>query len=187
MITTKDGATELAAGMQPLVPDWIIVARDDYDKTIDITLPCGGGLHMHLNPYNHAGRVVIRGSYPQGTWSNKRVGAITVALARGPEAIVKEIKRRLLPEYLPSFAAASRAEQESLAYQARCTAALKELADVLGVAVYRDGQSAYYYRDNISAEVRSVHDTSASLELSVPQELAKIILALVVQEVGRQS
>jgi hypothetical protein len=62
-------------------------------------------------------------------------GSISVALSRGPEAIAKEITRRLLPEYLRIFALAVAKLQADNAYDFDVSANLHFLAKAIGTVV----------------------------------------------------
>lgn len=176
-------ATELAAGVRQFAPGaWTITVSDDYDRTIKIALPEGAGLCLNVSPYNHRERVVISGTYPHAynlVRTSTLAPAITVALNRGPEAIVKEITRRFLPAYLASYATVLQAKQQADDYQAKKAAALAELAAILGVSVNRE--QAYYYRQNLNVTIKDTYNGTARLELTVPLDLARRVLALVVE------
>lgn len=72
--------------------------------------PKGAGVVLHSNSYSKPGRIEITGIWPKAipdsNWyfhpHNDRP-VITVAFDRSAEVIAKEIKRRLLPKYLPLF------------------------------------------------------------------------------------
>src|ERR1700722_2186492 len=66
------------------------------------------------------------------SYNRVTVDAITVALARGPEAIAKEIARRFLPEYLLVFALAQEIVRKDAKYAALITAGLQRLAKAAG-------------------------------------------------------
>lgn len=180
-------ATALAEGLRACAPGWNITVRD-HDRGMDIDLQhrafdfAGASLFLHVDPYRHRGRVVISGVYPQMTDGRNRVAAITVALTRSPEAIVKEITRRFLPEYLLSYAAALEAKAKQDAYQNKKRAALQELADILGVAVHDRQEQAYYYQREpyTRVEVKDTSGGTANLNITVPQDLARQILRLIV-------
>jgi hypothetical protein len=61
-----------------------------------------------------------------------------VALSRGPEAIAKEITRRLLPEYLRVYALAMAKLQADNAYDFEVSANLHLLAKAVGTVVPSD-------------------------------------------------
>lgn len=180
MTTTSLAVSELAESLKPLMPDWDITAHTERrSNQIAAKLPEKGCLTLSVSPYGQPGRVVVRGEYPQ-QYGYECVAEITVALSRGPEALVKEIKRRLLPEYLPSYARAVERQKAAEEYQAKQDAALLELATVLGIEANNYRGSAYFYRDQISATVKDIHPDRANLELAVPLHLARQILELVV-------
>lgn len=186
----------LAEAMKPLAPGWNITIEEDYDHAIRVQLSVGyvqgsgstsgASLRLSVGPYNHPGRVVVSGSYPPDTWGRNSVGSITIALSRGAEAIVKDIKHRFLPGYLESYAKALAAKQAADECQAQQEAIIAELAAILGVEPR--GEVAYAYgAGRTRATVKNPYQGGVSLELTVPVELARQLLVLVAAEASQEA
>jgi hypothetical protein len=98
-----------------------------------------------------------------------------VALSRGPEAIAKEITRRLLPEYLRVYALAMAKLQADNAYDFEVSANLHLLAKAVGTVVPSDKnpnnsyveaqrESISFHRGEAYGTIR-VSNKTAQLEL----------------------
>lgn len=74
-------------------------------------------------------------------------GEITVAVARGPEVIAREIATRFLPHYLDVLEKANDKVKAEADYEAKLTANLQRLAKVAGVSV-----GTVNYRNEVNRE-----------------------------------
>lgn len=87
------------------LPDW---TAGPWNNEAQLTHPDGRAILVHFANYRDTSRLVLHGVYPRlghryvsprGTFANE----ISVASTRTPEAIAKEITRRLLPSYTEGF------------------------------------------------------------------------------------
>lgn len=111
-------ATELARLLAPHFPDWtLVVERLDYVPHVAyLERPDGARLAMRVESSGaeKGRRAEIYGIFPclPGTSCQRYTPAqaearrIGVSVTRPPEAIAREIERRLLPVYLPAYARA---------------------------------------------------------------------------------
>lgn len=132
-----------------------------------------GGLHVGHN-----------GQYVEVYENNQKVyaGSITVALKRGVPAIVKEIQRRYLPEYLRILGLAIAKRDAENDYINTRRAKLEELAKIVGVDLSR-WDRGYNNRDRESfslgnIEVRVGSDVTLKIS-SLTMDETKAILKLV--------
>jgi hypothetical protein len=153
-------------------------------------------LAFHTETYgSQKGKVTIHGNFHIGHSGNKFVDirefgtggyfalpSISVTIARGPEAIAKEIKRRFLPEYLPLLAKAIVKRDSREAYENQTRANLLRLAAIVNQSIKdlrEDTDRVTVYKDKFYGEIQC-SDTKATLtihDLSI--EGAEQILRLV--------
>lgn len=151
------------------------------------------GRAIILEPvYGDAARVEVRGATrtDQG-W--RSIGAptirrVTVALARGPEAIAKEIARRFLPDFTFEVERRRLERARQVERQAKVKAFADEVAATVGALEPSlnfggDAASVHFYGDDhIHGDVQ-VYDDSATLKLRLPRELTLKVLRLVNAEI----
>ena len=124
----------------------------------------------------HKGKVVVTGFLPKGNYSRHDLHGpkISITASRGPEAIAKEIQRRLLPDYEAVMAEAMKRKADAEAYDNAARNNLERLADAFGTVV-RDGDTTLHVgsvNDNYYG-VATAGNTWARLELrSVPIDMA---------------
>ena len=94
--------------------------------------------------------------FQTGGWTRASSPDITVAVARGAEAIAKDIAKRFLPKYLAIFAAAQRKVAEDAAYDSRITNTLKRVADAAGFTVPKLGEYDREVRREVSGKIGKV-------------------------------
>jgi hypothetical protein len=141
-------------------------------------------------------RVVISGSLrigPRGeyirTWPARDNPEISVAVARGPEVIAKEITRRVLPGYMQALALARVKRDEDVTYEENQTAVLQRLAaivwpvrsDVEKITASNGRDRFHFHHGEVCA-----NPASASLKLdslTIPQ--AEAILSLLAELLAR--
>ena len=106
-------------------------------------------------------------------WNKQSVPSITVALARGHNAVAKDIAKRFLPEYLRIFALAEEKVAADLAYEGKIAANLQRLAAVAGVkllgaeSTYRGEQrKEFSWRVGTAYHEVKVNDHEADLKLN---------------------
>ncbi len=126
-----------------------ISAGSSFDKT--------SGISCHFNDY-HEG---VKFWYLP--WKTTRP-SINVNLTRGAKAVAGEIKRRLLPDYLPLLAQCEAARRGHLAQKASTSTVAQDIAKFIGSA------ASNVTRDGITTEVnvyRSVLLSGVSMDLKV--------------------
>ena len=91
---------ELARAVASHLDGFTARAVDDFGYTLRLDHPDGRGLYLHRRRNNDS-RVEIVGAYPHSDYyfRDGEHPSITVAIARGPAVIAREITRRLLPVY----------------------------------------------------------------------------------------
>ncbi len=148
--------------------------------------PGGARLTIGAHGYRNADRLEIAGSYPQVPGQRLPYGTkhhtITVSRDRGPAAIARDVRRRLLPPYAETLAEVCKSQaQDTTAQEARDT-----LADRLGGTVpsHARGDSSTEIYLSLPAGLHgrarvNYRGDSASLELGdVPADLAIRVLDL---------
>lgn len=99
--------------------------------TAHLAGPGSAELYLH----ERDGRLLIHGNYgPAYGWRPRDAGIdrIGVAATATPDRIAREIRRRLLPGYLPALEAARTAFERNEARVAAASAVLTELLDLAG-------------------------------------------------------
>jgi hypothetical protein len=175
---------------------WTFTTPEEDSYSVHIDRADGAKLYMrmeHSVGYDKNDRVAIGGSLNIGKnrafvevrENGKRVGTdeITVALSRGPEAIAKEIMRRLLPEYLRVLAVAQAKVKADAEYEAKKVSNLRQLAKSIGKTLaYTDEQLAErssFYTDYGTVEASG---STAYLKLNLTIEQAEHILKYLAKE-----
>lgn len=139
-------ATELRK-LNPLRP-WTFVEPTENTYSVYLRNAGKARIYLQFDGYNEPTRLSISGIlnigknnqyvevYERGAdgtgWNRVNAPSITVAIARGPEAIAKDIAKRFLPEYLRVFQLAVDKVQADTDYDAAITANLQRLASVAG-------------------------------------------------------
>jgi len=129
------------------------------------------GMRICIEPGRKAGRLAIHGTYPYipGRHAGTRLKRveITVAASRGPDAIAREIERRVLPEYRKILAGyhAELGEEEEMRRR-RDAFAAKILRIAPGATATHDQSASYadfgqgknarigYRADSVNLELR---------------------------------
>lgn len=104
-------AIELASALARIMKWWIVPQASDCEWYADILRPGDAArIRITVGGWQKEGRVTLRGLWPKfadgAEYCSTKSFDITCALARGPEAIAKDVERRLLPVYDPEFAEA---------------------------------------------------------------------------------
>jgi hypothetical protein len=134
------------------------------------------GLRLFLsNTWGPKGTLHISGCFPQGMGTDKH--KINVSLARSPEIMAREIRRRLLPDYMLAFGIADRKKQENDAHAQARRETAKRFFDFLGEEVGRDPERLAFSFEGGNGEVRSPGEAHLIL-YAVPEETARGIIAL---------
>ena len=153
-------------------------------KSTHVTI--SGSLHVgrdgqYVEVYENV--VDSRGDF---TWERQNAGEISVAIARGPAVIAKEITRRFLPHYLHVLALAEAKVLADTAYETDVRLNLLRLAHAAGTTVAFDDTNRWDKREVASISIGEVYgsihasDKTATLELrSLTIAQAEEILRLV--------
>lgn len=162
-----------------LGPAWKFEAQDENSVWQRIQGPGEAKLWLQLVEYGcDKGRVTVSGSLNIGkngqywtTYENhNRVHppVISVAESRGAEVIAKEIKRRLLPEYLRILALAVSQRDSQIAYENKRRNTLVELAKIVHARVPDGddvGSTSFYRNDAAYGKIQAHGDNTVSLDL----------------------
>jgi len=145
MSYTETEITRQTAGMvaTALGDGWTVDTSENFAEHRDAYMDGPDGARLALGPiWNKPDRLEIRGVYPAGARSVYPAPArsvITVDRHRAPDAIAREITRRLLPGYLPELARIDeRVSHDVTAYRARCKATQRLQAAMPGLSEDRD-------------------------------------------------
>ncbi len=117
---------------------------DDFGCRARLDHPDGRSLYLHRQ-YKDGGRVEIAGVYPHSDYyfrTGEHV-SITVAIARGPAVIAREITRRLLPAYTDVLGKVQAHIAKQADDQANRARAAERLAALIpGSSIHDDGNRA---------------------------------------------
>lgn len=185
-------AITLAVTAELGAPWNIVPPRESYDATNEIANNDGAKLYLRIQ-YNHTDRVNISGSmhfevngrlqyvsvYENG--QKLDIPSVSVAIKRGPAAIAKEIKRRLLPSYLHAVELAKADSKRMSDNTARRQANIRELVALSEGARLPDFQmypdADRFYLGKRSGTVVAHCDGRVNFErLDVTMEEAEFIL-----------
>ncbi len=151
------------------------------------------GQELWLHPmWNHPGRVEIGGHYPPCDETYRLPShKITVAVARGPQTIAKEITRRLLPAYQHDLKIAhDRIAQTARDHQQRTRHAAALRATIGGCRIsddQRETMIVWYEHGSGGGSIRLHGDgSSAAIELhAAGPELTRRIADAVAADISR--
>jgi hypothetical protein len=185
-MSTREGERPLLELTQEIathMPGWTAKAGQ-HDNGACLIAPDGSGVYVYGG---ERGKLALSGRWPENgpnseNYYPRERHSINVARNRAPLAIASEIKRRLLPAYLPEYAAqvAKRAQHEALANAAEVFAV--ELGRVLGAklhggAPHNDGWSVWLG----NATFKVSRWGSIRIELSPNNALALKVAALLTE------
>ncbi len=135
---------ELARAVACHLDGFTARAVDDFGYTLRLDHPDGRGLYLHRQ-HNNESRVEIVGAYPHSDY-HFRAGehpSITVAIARGPTVIAREITRRLLPAYTEVLGKIhAHIARQTADHANRTRAARRLVALIPGASIHDDGRHA---------------------------------------------
>lgn len=139
--TTKDYRGMSAAIAAALGPAWS-VKTTDHPHRIELAGPRGRGMELHWEGWNQEGRVRVAGTYPApmpgvdrpAGWKGQELDwpEATFAIDRSPEAIARDIERRILPGYAKAFPIIEQRVQAASAEHLECVALESRLCEAAG-------------------------------------------------------
>jgi len=153
----------------------------------ELTNENGAQVHLSYDSYKkriHVGCVFPRDDHnsafgpPYGT----PAPSITVSPLKTAEQVAKDIKRRVLPEYLPLWTAAIENKNKWLKREVDADDFARELAGVLGVEYRGKGRNGYGDERRVGHFKVSPYDCTAKLEVDLPREKALAIARLLGKE-----
>jgi hypothetical protein len=124
--------------------------------------------------------------FPSGS-NEPNVDSISISLSKSPEAVVKEIKRRLLDDYRKTLAAILARLSARETYETKRAATIEKYAKLLGVKVKycADGSAPHMISNRsepISVTDFYVGSTNVNFDLdSVPHSVAEQICTLITE------
>lgn len=182
--------TELTTGLaKELGAPWKVIPNEEqHYPTHKIENPENGAILWVNIIWNHKDRANISGSLFLGRGNTHvtvyenheraKVPDITVALARGPAAIAKDVKRRLLPEYLRILELAKAQVARDNERTANRQANIRKLAAAAKAKVpdfERDPDTTRFWTDRGTLDVH--YDGTVSFDrFTVNMEQAEFIL-----------
>ena len=133
MTDTQDLQTYAEYVARFLPPGWTVSKQ--HDRAVKLEHESGAAFSI-LSMWNKPGRVRISGWWPRGLDGHHYVPndqpEITCAIARGPEAVARDIERRFLSAYLPLYRERKAAQEASDERDMWANRAAADLAEVLG-------------------------------------------------------
>lgn len=182
---------------QALGPEWKPVIRDDWSDAADIRQDAGP--RLYLSTARERGRLYIgagfNGAETHRPWRHDIPGghlshSITVSLGKSGEAIARDIKRRLFPDYLPEYAETMQRKAQAEAQRDEAFRAAQEIARIFGAAAperRRDEGSYTVYGDGVDAEVSSGGSVRFKIGATDPAQALTIARALVALSAGSEA
>ncbi len=126
-----------------LGPEWTAHSSDETSWRPSVTLSRADGASIYIVRDRKDTRLVISGEYPHDY--SREVLDITVGIKYPPVTIAGQIRRRLLPEYLPAYALAVERKTRADTNEAARLAALQKLADIAGEPINANSGKIYFY------------------------------------------
>lgn len=131
-------ARELAAKLAPLLPGWTLALHPDLEwcDWADLVRADGAAIRVKVGGWRREGRVTfygVRPRYRDGSPCSLGDGVeITCDARKAPEALAKDVRRRLLPAYDAAYAAAVASVRQDDAHADEADAVAARLALTLG-------------------------------------------------------
>jgi hypothetical protein len=145
------------------------------DVWAKITNDTGASLAFYLS----GGRIEITGCFPPHYSPHGKEHSISVAHSKEPIAIAADIKRRLLPAYLPAMFEALQRKALDVMVRAKVEALATKLAGICGGKVSGQENDRFYCYEPVHVEGQA-RDGGADLKISgLSDELAAQILRLI--------
>jgi hypothetical protein len=136
----NEGLLEFAKQIADCLDGWQLLDPQPFNRAACLGGPGGAGLTIGVDgfgDFRRDGRMEVSGRWPEAAVINQSTvtfyprgesTSITAAVKRGPEAIAKDIERRLLPKYLPLYGEMKERREQYLAKEARRRECLERLA-----------------------------------------------------------
>lgn len=180
-------ATALGAG-------WVATPDDGWHAGVTLTGPSDERIHATADDWRkaNAGRLFLCGSFPDeftGHLHGTPATRISVDGGRAPEAIARDIERRLLPAYREALTIARQRKAESDEVAARQHAVMLQILAAMGGDAHawrEDKATAGEFDDAVHAEVEVMTwRERAEFTITVPWDLAPEVARLVSDLRGR--
>lgn len=153
--TAKDYRGMSAAIAAALGPAWSAKATD-HPNRIELSGPRGRGMELHWEGWNQEGRVRVTGTYPAPLPGVDRPSGYkgqalewpeaSFSIERSPDAIARDIERRILPAYAKAFLIIEERVRTAAHEHAECVALEARLCDAAGGLVTDRNSSAPHQR-----------------------------------------
>jgi hypothetical protein len=139
-----EGLFEFAQQVASYLDGWQLLDPQPFNHAACLGGPDGAGLTVGVNGFDdfcQDARVEISGRWPEAAIINQSTttfyprgesASIKAAMKRGPKAVAGDIKRRLLPKYLPLYAEMKERREHYLAREAKRRKRLEQLAEASG-------------------------------------------------------
>lgn len=169
-------------------PAWRVREREkgQWDRRAAMIGPDRAQINFHLITYPKL-RVGITGDFPNGfrPWRSEDVVSMTVAPDRPPHQIAGEIRRKLLPTYLPQFAEALERKRNTEHGDQIAEAVSTRLANLLGTTTRQRGpgeERVIYLSTPMSGDLRIHNGGTVTMELrSLTSEQAERVARALIE------
>jgi hypothetical protein len=181
--------------MAPAVADglgWELVPRDD-GHVVQMLAPEGFKVYFNAGWSGGYDKVSISAGWPRDAEGRQvtssydaKAPRINVSVTRKPGEIVKEIQRRILPEWIPMWNAAQERLSSSRKHESDTRGNAIKLAKIVGVVaseVDKDGQFSLYRSEIFPENLSEVEVSGDSVKLNIrcDMEDAEAILKALVE------
>jgi hypothetical protein len=154
----REEMATLCKNIAKAMPEWTLEVKDDYDAETTLSHPDGLKFHLRRDHSGKRDRITVqtwswpryKSKWERGEWQTAVLSprdlyprdadspSISVAIARGASAVVKDINTRFLPEYKRLYGLCKAKAQELETYALKSRADWMEICRVANADPERD-------------------------------------------------